>query len=180
MTLEGVDGMERRAKPAANDLTIPYVRNVMGPVSYTIIHFERCPGSHAYQMAMSVIYEAGLKIYAEHGLKLLAWPGREMISEVPAEWDEIKFIEGLPASHIVVARRKGETWYAAGMTDAPRTVNLPLDFLEEGKNYDALIFSDQDSTMMNRETRVAVNKDTLLLELLPRGGVAVRLRPSVP
>ena len=180
MTLEGVDGMERRAKPAANDLTIPYVRNVMGPVSYTIIHFERCPGSHAYQMAMSVIYEAGLKIYAEHGLKLLAWPGREMISEVPAEWDEIKFIEGLPASHIVVARRKGETWYAAGMTDAPRTVNLPLDFLEEGKNYDALIFSDQDSTMMNRETRVAVNKDTLLLELLPRGGFAVRLRPSVP
>ena len=50
-------------------LTIPYVRNVMGPVSYTVIHFERVPATHAYQLAMPIVYEAGLKIYAEHGQK---------------------------------------------------------------------------------------------------------------
>ena len=92
MTLEGVDGMERRAKPASNDLTIPYVRNVMGLVSYTVIHFERSPGTHAYQIAMPIVYEAGLKIFAEHGQKLLEWPGREMIQDIPAAWDQTKYI----------------------------------------------------------------------------------------
>lgn len=175
MTLEGVDGMERRTKPASNDLTIPYTRNVMGPVSYTIVHFERSPGTHAYQMAMSIVYEAGLMIYAEHGKKLLEWPGREMIKDVPSNWDEIRFIDGMPASHIIIARRKGQEWYIAGMTDAARTANIPLDFLADGKKYDALIFKDDTHTTMLKETQT-VNKTTnLSLNMLERGGFAVRL-----
>lgn len=179
MTLEGVDGMERRNKPAANDLTIPYIRNVMGPVSYTIVHFERCPGTHAYQVGMSIIYEAGLKIYAEHGQKLLEWPGREFIKDVPAEWDEIKYIEGLPASHIVIARRNGEDWYIGGMTDEARDVTFPLNFLSEGKNYEALIFSDNTQTEMNREIRNVNKSDNLMFNLLPRGGFALRVIPVI-
>lgn len=175
MTLEGVDGMERRTKPAANDLTIPYVRNVMGPVSYTVIHFERSPGTHAYQLAMPIVYEAGLMIYAEHGQKLLEWQGRELIKDIPSHWDETIYIEGMPASHIVIARRSGEDWYIGGMTDEARTVNIPLDFLAEGKNYNALIFSDETDTTMNRESRSFVKSDSLSINLLERGGFAMRL-----
>jgi alpha-glucosidase len=178
MTLEGVDGMERRAKPAANDLTIPYTRNVMGPVSYTVIHFERCPGTHAYQLAMPVVYEAGLKIYAEHGRKLLEWPGREFIQDIPAAWDETKYIEGLPASHIVIARRKGADWYVAGMTDAARKVEIPLKFLESGRYYSALIFSDDTHDTMSRKTDRVSNDSSITFELLERGGFACRLSPE--
>ena len=175
MTLEGVDGMERRTKPAANDLTIPYVRNVMGPVSYTVIHFERSPGTQAYQLAMPIVYEAGLMIYAEHGKKLLEWPGREMIKDVPSTWDEIKYLEGMPASHIVIARRKGEDWYIGGMTDAARTVNMKLDFLKEGKKYHALILSDDTHTTMKSESKLLTSSDDLSINLLERGGFALRL-----
>ena len=175
MTLEGVDGMERRAKPAGNDLTIPYVRNVMGPVSYTVIHFERSPGTHAYQLAMPIIYEAGLKIFAEHGQKLLKWPGREMIQDMPTAWDETKYIEGMPASHILIARRKGNRWYIGGMTDKARTVNISFDFLEEAKRYNALIFSDESHTSMKRETASLDSNSTLTIDLLERGGFAIRL-----
>ncbi|MGD9555796.1 MAG: glycoside hydrolase family 97 N-terminal domain-containing protein [Mangrovibacterium sp.] len=178
MTLEGVDGLERRTKPAANDLTIPYVRNVMGPVSYTVIHFERSPGSHAYQMAMPIVYEAGLMIYAEHGKKLLEWPGREMIKDVPSSWDEVRFIDGMPASHIVIARRKGQDWFIGGMTDAPRTANIPLDFLQERQNYNALIYSDETHTTMRREERTVNNKENLSIEMPERGGFAVHLSPQ--
>ncbi len=177
MTLESVDGMERRTKPASNDLTIPYVRNVMGPVSYTVIHFERSPGTHAYQLAMPIIYEAGLKIYAEHGQKLLAWQGKEMIQDIPAAWDETKFIEGLPASHVIIARRKGQVWYIGGMTDEARTVNIPLDFLEEGKNYNALIFSDETHTTMKREIKSVQNSTNLSVDLLERGGFGLQIDP---
>jgi alpha-glucosidase len=175
MTLEGVDGMERKAKPAANDLTIPYTRNVMGPVSYTVIHFERSPGTHAYQLAMPVIYEAGLKIYAEHGRKLLEWPGRELIQDIPAAWDETRYIEGLPASHIVIARRKGSAWYIGGMTDSARTVNIPLSFLEQGKGYNALIFSDDTHLNMKRDSIEVDINSTISLDLLERGGFACRI-----
>jgi alpha-glucosidase len=180
MTLEGVDGMERGKKPAANDLTIPYVRNVMGPVSYTVIHFKRSPGSHAYQLAMPIIYEAGLKIYAEHGQKLLDWPGREMIEDIPSAWDEIRYIEGMPASHIVMARRKGKDWYVAGMTDESKTVQLPLDFLEDNQNYGALIFKDETHTTMTREELRVKKGSKMSIEMLERGGFALRLRPVSP
>ncbi len=175
MTLEGVDGMERRAKPAANDLTIPYTRNVMGPVSYTVIHFERSPGTHAYQLAMPVVYEAGLKIYAEHGKNLLEWPGRELIKDIPASWDETRFIEGLPASHIVISRRKGSDWYVAGMTDSARTVVIPLNFLDPGKGYNALIFSDYTHQTMKREIIEVNTGASLTLDMLERGGFACRI-----
>ena len=178
MTLEGVDGMERRAKPAANDLTIPYVRNVMGPVSYTIIHFERSPGTHAYQMAMSIVYEAGLKIFAEHGEKLLEWPGREMIKDIPSGWDETRFIEGMPASHIIIARRKGQEWYIGGMTEGSRRVTIPLKWLAEGDDYNALIFTDQSHDTMHRETKSVTNTTELVISMLERGGFAIRLSPG--
>lgn len=178
MTLEGVDGMERRTKPAANDLTIPYVRNVMGPVSYTVIHFERSPGTHAYQLAMPIVYEAGLMIYAEHGKKLLDWPGRELIKDIPSTWDEIKYIEGMPASHIVIARRKGNEWYIGGMTDEARTIDIQLNFLDKGKRYDAFIFSDETHTTMKRESRQVTASDHISFHLLERGGVALRLTPN--
>lgn len=178
MTVESVDGMERRDKPATNDLTIPYVRNVMGPVSYTVIHFERCPGTQAYQLAMPIVYEAGLMIYAEHGLKLLSWQGRELIQELPSAWDETKYLEGMPATYIVIARRNDQNWYIAGMTNESRTVTIPLNFLEEGKKYDALVFRDKTHTTMYRENKMVENNSTISIDLLERGGFALRLRPK--
>ena len=71
MTLEAVAGMEKRTPSVTNDLTIPFTRNVMGPVSFTVIRFSKSLGSHAYQMATPIVYEAGLMIYAEHGDTLL-------------------------------------------------------------------------------------------------------------
>src|SRR5260221_10989131 len=50
MSAEAVAGMERRNQNRIHDLTIPYVRNIMGPVSFTPIHLERSAGTPAYQL----------------------------------------------------------------------------------------------------------------------------------
>lgn len=177
MTLEGVNGMERRQPNIRNDLTVPYIRNVMGPVSYTVIRMGRSPGSHAYQLAMPIVYEAGLMIYAEHGDTLLRWPGRELIADLPASWDETRFIEGLPGEHVVIARRRGDSWWIGGMTDQARTVDLELDFLAPGTEYDLLLFGDETHTSMRRETRRADRATELSVALHEKGGFALRLRP---
>src|SRR6185436_18446556 len=51
MAAEAVAGMEKRNGRVTNDLTIPFVRNVMGPTSFTVVKFDRSLGSQAYQMA---------------------------------------------------------------------------------------------------------------------------------
>ena len=84
----------------------------------------------------------------------------------------------MPASHIVIARRKGQVWYIGGMTDEARTVNISLDFLEEGKNYNALIYSDETHTAMKRETKSVENNTNLSMALLERGGFGIRLNPA--
>jgi hypothetical protein len=63
------------------------------------------------------------------------------------------------------------------MTDEARTVNLSLDFLEEGKNYNALIFSDETHTTMKREIKPVKNNTNLSIALLERGGFGLRLNP---
>ena len=132
-------------------------------------------GTHAYKLAMPIVYEAGLKIYAEHGKTLLEWPGRELIKDMPAAWDETRFIEGLPANHIIIARRKRSDWYVAGMTDSARTVVIPLNFLDTGKGYNALIFSDDTHQTMKRELIEVKTGSSLILDLLERGGFACRI-----
>ena len=84
----------------------------------------------------------------------------------------------MPAGHIVIARRKGADWYISGMTDEVRTVDISLDFLNEGKKYHALIFNDDTHTTMKKETRLISSNDTLSLNLLERGGFALRIRPE--
>jgi alpha-glucosidase len=177
MTLEGVHGMEKREANVQSDLTVPYIRNVMGPVSFTIIHFGRSKGSHAHQMAMSVVYEAGLMIYAEHGEALLQWPGREMIKDVPSSWDETRFLDGLPSSHTIIARRKGDDWFIGGMTGSARTASVALDFLRSGQEYDMLLFRDDTHTTMQREARRVNSATELSIPMLENGGFTLRLTP---
>ena len=104
---EAVYGLERRVQNLQHDLTIPYVRNVMGPVSYTPFHLQRSIGSLAYQLGQSVIYEAGIQIFAERYDRILAFSGVDFLKALPSTWDDTRFVDGVPSSHAILARRKG-------------------------------------------------------------------------
>ena len=84
----------------------------------------------------------------------------------------------MPASHIVIARRKGNEWYIGGMTDEARTIDIRLNVLDKGKRYDAFIFSDETHTTMKKELKQVTNNDSLSFNLLERGGFALRLIPN--
>jgi alpha-glucosidase len=181
MSAEAVYGMERRSQHLAHDLTIPYVRNVMGPVSFTPLHLERSAGSRAYQLGQVVIYEAGIQIFAERYDRILAFEGVDFLKAVPSTWDDIRFIDGLPSSHAVLARRKGRDWFVGGMTDAPRTASVPLDFLDDGVTYEADVYRDGDSkTALVKEKRTVTRKDVLTLPMQSGGGFAVHVHLPIP
>jgi alpha-glucosidase len=177
MSAEAVSGMERRNQNLQHDLTIPYVRNIMGPVSFTPIHLSRSAGSHAYQLGQAILYEAGIQIFAERHDRILAFEGVELLKALPSAWDEIKYIDGYPSSHAVFARRKGGAWFVGGITDQPRTAQIPLGFLAEGASYQADIYRDGDSAApLVKETKTVTRKDTLSIPMRQAGGLAIILR----
>jgi alpha-glucosidase len=181
MSAEAVAGMERRNQNRIHDLTIPYVRNIMGPVSFTPIHLERSAGTHAYQLGQVVLYEAGIQIFSERYDRILGFEGVDFLKAVPSTWDDIKFIDGRPSSHAVFARRKGRAWFIGGMTDAPRTATVPLDFLEDGVTYQADVYRDGDSkTALVKENKTVTRKDVLSLPMQQGGGFAVHVHLPVP
>ncbi len=151
----------------------------MGPVSFTVIKFDRSLGSHAYQMAQTVVYEAGIQIYAERHDRLLAFAGAAFLKQVPSAWDETRFLDGYPGSHAVYARRKGKDWFVGGMTDQPRTARLPLGFLSEDAPYQAQIYRDgATTTNLLIETKRLRREDSLEIPMLQHGGFVVRLQPA--
>lgn len=94
------------------------------------------------------------------------------MENVPTAWNDIHFAEGYPGKYIILARRKGNTWYLAGIngTNRPRKMQVSLDFLQ-GKNYQMSLFSDaKESNQIEVVDKKVSNLDNIEVELLPEGG----------
>ena len=139
MSTEGVYGAEWynnvptfTAKAAAHNATLPFTRNVIGPMDYTPCAFSDSQHphitTHAHELALTVLFESGLQHLADKPEGYLAQPQevQDFFSHLPAVWDETRFISGYPGESVVLARRSGDTWYIAGIngTDEPKA--LPL------------------------------------------------------
>lgn len=176
---EAVYGLERRNQNLQHDLTIPFVRNVMGPVSYTPFHLTRSAGSIAYQLGQVVIYEAGIQIFAERYDRILSFPGVAFLKAVPSTWDDTRFVDGVPSSHVILARRKGDAWFVGGITRDARTATVTLTFLNDGVTYETDVYRDgADRTALVIEKQRVKRGDVLSVPMLAAGGFAVRIRPA--
>ncbi len=195
VNVEAVLGLEYnkfsdRCTPRHN-LTIPFVRNTAGPMDYTpggMRHirpeeFEKSWGnphvmsSRAQQAAMYIIYHGGLQMLADSPVffkrdSLML----NFIKHIPVSWDEVKPISGKIGEYIVLARRKGDVWYLAGMTaDKAQSFELPLTFLPEG-NFEMQLLEDGNSlSELSQKTQI-VNKNTVLnMRIKALGGFAARI-----
>ena len=139
MSTEGVYGAEWynnvptfTAKAASHNATLPFTRNVIGPMDYTPCAFSDSQHphitTHAHELALTVLFESGLQHLADKPESYLAQPQevQDFFSHLPSVWDETRFVSGYPGESVVLARRSGDTWYIAGIngTDEPKA--LPL------------------------------------------------------
>lgn len=161
LSYEGVLGMEQmgRAKPD-NSVYLPFIRNAVGPMDYTpgamismqpeIYHSERPNsagvGTRAYQMALFVIFESGLQMLADSPSNYLREREcTQFITQVPTTWDETIALEAELGEYVLVAKRKGDSWYIGGMTnnsEKERTFEIDLDFLDAEATYEMTAFVD--------------------------------------
>ena len=186
ITMEGVRGAELYGWPGFSPQAVylnaiyPYTRNVVGPMDYTPVTFSdyseasKRLTTHAHELALSVVFESGVVHFADRIEGFMSVPEkvRVFLKEVPVTWDDIFFIDGYPGDLFVVARKKGEKYYVAGINgeQTGKTIHYKLPFLPEG-NYNYQIFADGDGPRSFEIKEIDITPDTeLTAELLPAGG----------
>ena len=198
MTREGVMGLEylkwsARVTPEYN-CTLPFTRMLAGPLDYTpggflnvtreaFVPRNQQPmvmGTRAHQLALFVVFESHLQMVADYPERYKGEKDFEFLRAVPASWDETRVLSGRPMEHIAIARRSGKEWYLGCLTDwNARDLELPLDFLTEGKMV-AEIYADA-ADAVEHPTHTTIEKENvgraakLKLHLAPGGGAAVRI-----
>ena len=128
------------ARAARHNATLPFTRNVIGPMDYTPCTFSDSQHPHittcAHELALTVLFESGLQHLADRPESYLAQPAgvQQFLSRLPVAWDETRFLSGYPGEQVVLARRSGTTWYVAGIngTDQEATLTVPLQRLPAG------------------------------------------------
>lgn len=88
------------AKAARHNATLPFTRNVIGPMDYTPCTFSDSQHPHittnAHELALTVLFESGLQHLADKPESYFAQPKevQEFLSNLPTVWDETHLVSG--------------------------------------------------------------------------------------
>ena len=165
---------------ASHNATLPFTRNVVGPMDYTPCAFSDSQHphitSHAHELALTVLFESGLQHLADRPESFLAQPQdvQDFLSLLPAAWDETRFVSGYPGESCVLARRSGNTWYVAGIngTDETKTLSVPLPFIKKVR--EATMFADSGNKEQPWSIET-IKKLPATVTCQPRGGFIFRI-----
>ncbi|GAB6122762.1 glycoside hydrolase family 97 protein [Dysgonomonas termitidis] len=202
MTYEGVYGLEHNKSSndisPDHDLILPFTRMVAGPMDYTPgatvnatqndfhMNFTHpmSQGTRAHQGALFIAFESPLQMFADSPSNYYKTPDfTSFIAQIPTVWDETKAIEAEAGKYLTIARRSGNKWYIASLTNwDQRKLSVNLNFIGEGK-YKAEIL--KDGVNANRygsdfkiETKDVSGGQTLEINMAKGGGWAAILTPA--
>ena len=131
----------------------PFIRNTLGSME-----FGGCFMNHQlrkdnkkgntrrttdiFQLATTILFQNPIQNFALAPNNLEDAPKvcMDFLKEVPTMWDETVFLDGYPGKFVVLARRKGNTWYIGGINATNEPLKLKLDLtplhVEKVKHYD--------------------------------------------
>ena len=181
LSTEGVYGAEWynnvptfTKKAASHNATLPYTRNVIGPMDYTPCAFSDSQHPHitskGHELALTVLYESGLQHLADRPESFLSQPKevQDFLGQLPTVWDETRYVSGYPGKSAVLARRSGKTWYVAGINglDEAQVLFTNIGFM--GKKWKKVqMFADDALGEWQIST---TNQVPMEMECQPRGG----------
>ena len=199
MTQEGVRGQEYNAwdvkggNPPAHTVTLPFTRCLAGPTDFTpaIFNFsEVVKGTHphstlAKQLGEFVVIYSPLQMAADAIENYEGQPALTFIESCPTTWSKTLVPHGEIGKYVTVARKErgGDNWWVGSITnEEARTLELRLDFLDEGATYRAVIYEDGPTAdfernpyeMTIRQQEVTC-QSTLTLRLARSGGAGIRI-----
>ena len=183
MTTEGVYGAEWynnvatfTDKAACHNATLPFTRNVIGPMDYTPCTFSDSQHPHittkAHELALTVLFESALQHLADRPESYMVQPQevKDFFTNLPTVWDETRLLSGYPGESVVMARRNGKTWYIAGINGTNQEKELTIDKKAIGKFSKATLFEDTSKGDWNIHQ---IKKLPTSILCQPRGGFII-------
>jgi hypothetical protein len=187
VSVEGVYGAEwynnapvLTNRAAAHNCTLPFTRNVVGPMDYTPCTFTDSQFPHittdAHELALLVVFESTLQHLADRpeGYMAQSEDVRNFISSLPTVWDDTKLLAGYPGEYVVMARRSGDKWYIGGLngTDEEKSItfNLPAEISTSVLFADTQAEYEQDNCMIDKVEFSAAANSSVEIVCKPRGG----------
>lgn len=183
----------------ANHTTLlPFTRLIGGPMDYTPGIFEMDiaklnPNNNSHvnttlanQLGLFVVMYSPLQMAAdlpEHYNRFL--DAFQFIKDVPVEWATTKYLEAEPGYYLSIARKdkNSNNWFVGNSNGYnARTSTITLDFLENGKKYEATIYADaadadyKTNPQAHKISKQKVtNKTKLQLRTAAGGGYAISI-----
>ena len=138
----------------------------------------------ANQLALYVTMSSPLQMAAdlpEHYAQYM--DAFQFIKDVDIDWIQSKYLLAEPGDYVVVARqgKKNGQWFCGGVTDdQKRTLEVPMNFLDPGKTYEATIYADADNADYKENPQAykiwkqdVTSNDVLSMTMARGGGFAI-------
>ena len=201
MAREGARGMEwngwSEGNPPEHHVMLPFTRCLGGPLDYTPGTFDilyknrknytkwnsndkgnsRVNTTLAKQLALWVCLYSPVQMASDLIENYQGQDAFQFFRNLPSKWEKSKVLAAEVGDYFAVARKSGKNWYIGAITDEEsRILTVNLSFLTSGKNYKAIIYSDNDKTSLeNNPTAISissatVNSDSVLKVIMSAGG----------
>jgi alpha-glucosidase len=199
LTREGVLGSEYniwsdRASPE-HDLILPFTRMLSGPMDYEPGFFENASqkffrpqpervvsqGTRCHQLAMFLVYESPFQVFSGNPSDAWLEPDyMEFLGSFPTVWDQTQIISARVSDYAIIARKKGNTWYVAGMTDwTAREFTINLNFLDKGQyiltGYEDGLNSEKNPRDYRHREALVDKTKSIQIKMAPGGGFAFKI-----
>ncbi len=211
MTRECARGMEYNGwssgNPPSHHEILPYTRLLSGPMDYTPGVFDiqyrsikgkpqvrswGQPGTQCRvnttlckQIANWVVLYSPLQMACDLLDNYEGHPAFQFFRDFDPDCDASEALQGEVGEWIAVVRRAGQRYFYGATTDEnAREVVQPLNFLQEGTRYQAVIYADAPDASWESNPyaytitqKEVTSTDTLTFHLATSGGVAVSFTP---
>jgi hypothetical protein len=186
MTTEAVKGFEmvtfeqEAANAQANHCAmLPFTRNAFDPMDFTPMNLYKINSrvqrktTGGFELATSVLFLSGIQHFAESpgGMSRVPAYVKSFLQTLPTNWDEVKFIDGYPGKLAVIARRKGDKWYIAGINSEAVEKKIVLD-LSWLKGKTGNMIGDEEEALTFSRKQVTAG-GAVAITVKPNGGFVI-------
>jgi hypothetical protein len=138
---------------------LPFTRNAVGPVDYTPGGFSDNTYPHlstyGFELASTLILESGVLHLADTPERIMGLPSHavDFLKEIPAVWDDTRYLTGYPGEEVVLARRSGTRWYLAGANGENKSKELRFDLSKLGAVPSSITFIEDGEGARDLQSR---------------------------
>ena len=199
---EGLRGQEFNAwatdggNPPEHLPIVAFTRMLAGPIDFTPGVFDislptkpdnQINTTLAQQLALYVVIYSPIQMACDFPENYEEQPAFQFIRDVAVDWEQSHTLNGEVGDFVTIARqeRGGDRWFLGSISDEEeREVKISFDFLEEGRNYTAIIYKDgptahfkDNPTDITIEEKLVNSESTESFRLAAGGGLAISLTP---